>query len=202
MNKGTVLIVSGPSGSGKDTILNEIFNRIPDIKFSISSVTRSMREGEVEGGKYNFVSVDKFLSMLQNDELLEFNKYLDNYYGTPRKPVEDVLRNGGEMIIEVDVNGAAEIRKKLPESVSVFIMPPSFDVLKERLSNRGTESSELVNKRLLEALNEIKRASEFDYIVVNDVLDEAVDDLVSIIKSERNKSDKNIKLVNEVLSKC
>ncbi len=202
MSKGTVLIVSGPSGSGKDTILKKVFEVVPDIKFSISSITRAMRVGEVEGDKYNFISVDTFLDMLQNDELLEFNKYLDNYYGTPRKPVEEVMNNGGEIIIEVDVNGAAQIREKLPEAVSVFIMPPSLEVLKKRLSGRGTESDELVQKRLNEALNEISRASEYDYIVVNDDLSEAVDDFVSIIKSERNKTNKNIYLVNEVLSKC
>lgn len=202
MSKGTVLIVSGPSGSGKDTILKKVFEAVPDIKFSISSITRAMRAGEVEGDKYNFISVDTFLNMLQNDELLEFNKYLDNYYGTPRKPVEEVMNNGGEIIIEVDVNGAAQIREKLPKAVSIFIMPPSFEVLKGRLSGRGTESGELVQKRLDEALNEISRASEYDYIVVNDDLSEAVDDFVSIIKSERNKTNKKIHLVNEVLSKC
>lgn len=202
MSKGTVLIVSGPSGSGKDTILKEVFKEIPEIKFSISSITRNMRDGEIEGEKYNFISVERFLEMIKNDELLEYNKYLDNYYGTPRKPVEHVLNNGGEIIIEVDVNGAASIREKLPEAISVFIMPPSFDVLKNRLSGRGTESEELVNKRLNEALNEISRASEYDYIVVNDVLDEAVSDLVSIIKSERYRINKNINIINEVLSKC
>lgn len=202
MSKGTVLIVSGPSGSGKDTILKKVFEVVPDIKFSISSITRAMRAGEVEGDKYNFISVDTFLNMLQNDELLEFNKYLDNYYGTPRKPVEEVMNNGGEIIIEVDVNGAAQIREKLPKAVSIFIMPPSFEVLKGRLAGRGTESGELVQKRLDEALNEISRASEYDYIVVNDDLSEAVDDFVSIIKSERNKTNKKIHLVNEVLSKC
>ena len=202
MSKGTVLIVSGPSGSGKDTILKEVFKEIPEIKFSISSITRNMRDGEVEGEKYNFVSVEKFLDMIKNDDLLEYNKYLDNYYGTPRKPVEEVFNNGGEIIIEVDVNGAASIREKLPEAVSVFIMPPSFNVLKNRLSGRGTESEELVNKRLNEALNEISRASEYDYVVVNDALSEAVSDLVAIIKSERYRINKNLNIINEVLSKC
>jgi guanylate kinase len=140
--------------------------------------------------------------MIKNDDLLEYNKYLDNYYGTPRKPVEEVLNNGGEIIIEVDVNGAASIREKLPEAVSVFIMPPSFNVLKNRLSGRGTESEELVNKRLNEALNEISRASEYDYIVVNDALSEAVSNLVAIIKSERYRINKKLNIINEVLSKC
>lgn len=202
MSKGTVLIVSGPSGSGKDTILKEVFKALPDIKFSISSITRAMREGEVEGEKYNFISRESFLDLIKNDMLLEYNMYLENYYGTPRKPVDEVLANGGEMIIEVDVNGAKSIREKLPEAVSVFIMPPSFEVLKARLSGRGTESEEIVEKRLKEAMSEISRASEYDYIVVNDDLSDAVDDLVSIIKSERHKTNKNIHLVNEVLLKC
>lgn len=202
MSKGTVLIVSGPSGSGKDTILKEVFKKLPDIKFSISSITRPMREGEVEGEKYHFISRDEFLSLIENDMLLEYNMYLENYYGTPRQPVDTVLAEGGEIIIEVDVNGAASIREKLPEAVSVFIMPPSFEVLKKRLSGRGTESSELVEKRMKEALGEISRATEYDYIVVNDDLSAAVDDFVSIIKSERHKTNKNINLVNEVLLKC
>ena len=200
MSKGTVLIVSGPSGSGKDTILKEVFKALPDIKFSISSITRAMREGEVEGEKYNFISRESFLDLIKNDMLLEYNMYLENYYGTPRKPVDEVLANGGEMIIEVDVNGAKSIREKLPEAVSVFIMPPSFEVLKARLSGRGTESEEIVEKRLKEAMSEISRASEYDYIVVNDDLDTAVNNAVSIILSNRLKLDKNLNVIDEVLN--
>ena len=202
MNKGNVFIVSGPSGSGKDTILSKVFEQLPNVKFSISSITRCMRSNEVEGEKYNFISVDTFLNMIKNDQLLEYNKYLDNYYGTPRQPVEKAVDEGFDIIIEVDVNGADSIRKKLPNAVSVFIMPPSFEVLQHRLSGRGTESAEVVNKRLNEALREISRADEFDYIVVNDNLSEAVDDIVSIIKSVRNIKNNKIHLVNEVLSKC
>lgn len=202
MNKGNVFIVSGPSGSGKDTILSKVFEQLPNVKFSISSITRCMRSNEVEGEKYNFISVDTFLNMIKNDQLLEYNKYLDNYYGTPRQPVEKAVDEGFDIIIEVDVNGADSIRKKLPNAVSVFIMPPSFEVLQHRLSGRGTESAEVVNKRLNEALREISRADEFDYIVVNDNLSEAVDDVISIIKSVRNIKNNKIHLVNEVLSKC
>ncbi len=202
MSKGTVFIISGPSGSGKDTILKRVFQAQPMMKFSISSITRAMRAGEVEGEKYNFISEQDFVRMLDNDELLEHNKYLDNYYGTPRGPVDDAVNNGFDIIIEVDVNGAAQIREKLSDAVSIFIMPPSFEVLKSRLSARGTESHELVEKRLCEALAEIKRANEYDYIVVNDCLDEAVSDILSIISSEGNKTNKKLYLVNEVLGKC
>ena len=190
MNNGEVIILSGPSGSGKDTIMKEIFKLLPDMKFSISSITRGMRENEVEGEKYNFISVEKFREMIKNDELLEYNEYLGNFYGTPKKHVLEVLNNNGEIIIEVDVNGAASIREKLPEAVSIFIMPPSFEELKRRLTGRGTESEEVVNKRLNEALNEIARAHEYDYIVINDDLSEAIADLMSIITSLRCKTNK------------
>jgi len=202
MNKGSVLIVSGPSGSGKDTILKKVFEAMPEIKFSISSITRAMRPGEVEGEKYNFISREAFEKMLENDMMLEHNVFVGNYYGTPRGPVDSVLENGGEIIIEVDVNGAENIRKKLSETVSIFIMPPSFEVLKNRLSGRGTDSAENVEKRMNEALCEIARADEYDYIVVNDELDNAVDDVITIIKNLRLKTERQKYLINEVLGKC
>ena len=202
MNKGSVLIVSGPSGSGKDTILKKVFEKMPEIKFSISTITRAMRQGEVEGEKYNFISREEFEDRLSRNMFLEHNVFVENYYGTPREPVEEVLANGGEIIIEVDVNGAANIRKNLDNTVSIFIMPPSFEVLKERLSKRGTESAENVKKRMNEALAEIARATEYDYIVVNDKLDEAVNDIITIIKNLRLTTEKQKYLINEVLSKC
>lgn len=199
MSKGRLFIISGPSGSGKDTVLNELFSAHPEIKFSISSVTRPMREGEVEGGKYNFVSKEKFISMIENDELLEHNEFVGNFYGTPKKPVEDAVNSGFDIIVEIDVNGAEQIRKKIPEAISIFIMPPSLCELKRRLSGRGTETAELVEKRLNSALGEIKRAKEYDYIVVNDVLEEAVNDVAAIIVSERLKLDRQYPLINEIL---
>lgn len=202
MNRGAALIISGPSGSGKDTILKKVFEKMPEIKFSISSITRDMRQGEVEGEKYNFISRETFEQMLKNDMLLEYNIFLGNYYGTPRGPVDRVLNEGGEIIIEVDVNGAENIRKKLSEYTSIFIMPPSFEVLKSRLSSRGTESDADVEKRLNEALAEIKRADEYDYIVVNDDLDQAVNDVITIIKNLRLKADRQKYLIDEVLGKC
>lgn len=202
MNKGSVLIISGPSGSGKDTILKKVFEQMPEIKFSISTITRAMRPGEIEGEKYNFISREEFEDRLSRNMFLEHNVFVGNYYGTPREPVEAVLENGGEIIIEVDVNGAANIRKNLENTVSIFIMPPSFEVLKLRLSGRGTDSEEVVNKRMKEALAEIARADEYDYIVVNDKLDEAVSDVITIIKNLRLKTEKQKYLINEVLSKC
>ena len=202
MNKGGVFIISGPSGSGKDTVMTELFKKMPELLFSISSITRAMRPGEREGEKYNFITLEKFEDMLKNDRLLEHNEFVGNYYGTPREPVERAVANGQDMVIEVDVNGAAQIREKMPEAVSIFIMPPSFAELKRRLSGRGTESEELIQKRLASALGEIKRAAEYDYIVVNEDITAAADDIMSVILSSRLKTDRQTKIIDEVLSEC
>lgn len=202
MNKGRLIIVSGPSGSGKDTILKKVFARLPDIKFSISSITRPMREGEVEGEKYNFVSREYFEDMIKNGMLLEYNNYIGNYYGTPRGPIDEVIKNGGEIIIEVDVNGAANIKKLVDSALSVFIMPPSVAVLRERLTSRGTDSDEVVNKRMQAALEEIACAKNYDYVVVNDDLQQAVEDFITIIKSDRLATNRQKHIIDEVLKKC
>lgn len=199
MNKGGVFIISGPSGSGKDTLLSVLFKKRPEIKFSISSITRDMRVGEVEGDKYNFISREKFEDMILKDELLEHNVYVGNYYGTPKAPVVNAVENGNNIIIEVDVNGAKQIREKLPEAVSIFIMPPSFEELQRRLSGRGTESEAVIKARMDSALSEIARATEYDYIVVNDDIDTAVDDILSVITSHSLRLEGQKHIIDEVL---
>lgn len=198
MNKGTVFVVSGPSGSGKDTILQEVFLKRPDIFFSISCVTRKMRSNESDGEKYRFISREEFLKGLENNDFLEYNKYLENYYGTPKAPVMAQIEKGNDVIIEVDVNGKNSICNKLPEAVSVFILPPSFNELKCRLSGRGTETEEQIKNRLDAALSEIKSAVNYDYIIVNDVLSTAVEDVLSVLNSEKLKTKNQKYLINEV----
>lgn len=201
MTKGRVYIISGPSGSGKDTLMKKVFEKAPHIAFSISSITRPMRVGEVEGEKYNFISRERFLEMIENDELLEHNVFVGNYYGTPKAPVIDCIESGRDMLIEVDVNGAVQIRSKMPDAVSIFIMPPSLEALKSRLTGRGTDSQEIIDKRLNEALREIESAKDYDYIVVNDDLETAADDFVRIMSVDTFKTDRNLELINKILNK-
>lgn len=201
MNKGRVFIISGPSGSGKDSLMKKVFEKAPHIKFSISSITRPMRVGEVEGEKYNFVSRERFEEMIANDELLEHNVFVGNYYGTPKAPVLKSVEEGNDILIEVDVNGAYQIFDKIPDAVSIFIMPPSLKILKNRLTGRGTDSQEVIEKRLFEALREIASAKDYDYIVVNDDLDTAADEFVSIMSVDKFKTDRNLELINNILNK-
>ena len=199
MNKGNLIVISGPSGSGKDTVLSEVFRLHPEIRLSISSITRDMREGEVQDGKYHFISREEFEKAIENNEMLEYNIYQNNYYGTPKAPVQKAIDEGAEIVLEVDVNGAKNVLKQFPEAISIFIMPPSFETLAKRLSSRGTESAEQIKGRLTAALDEIKQADIYDYIVVNDVLCEAVEDVISIIVSNRSKKERQINLIKEVL---
>ena len=198
MNKGSLIIISGPSGSGKDTVLKKLFEKMPEIEFSISSVSRAMREGEIQGEKYNFITRAEFEKMIADDALLEYNVYCGNYYGTPKAPVEKCIASGGEIILEVDVNGAANVRKNCPDNFSVFIAPPSFEVLRNRLTNRGTETADVIEKRLNQAKNELDRVKEYDYVVVNDDLDEAVEDLKNIIIAERHKVSRNSDILEKL----
>lgn len=202
MSKGRLIIISGPSGSGKDTILKRVLKTLPELKFSISSVTRPMREGEIEGEKYNFISKERFEDMIKNDMLLEYNNYVGNYYGTPKAPVEKVINEGGEIVLEIDVNGQQNIKRQVESSLSIFIMPPSIEVLRARLAGRGTDSDEVIEKRMKTALSEIECAKNYDYIVINDDLEEAVQDFITIIEADRLNITRQNKIIDEVLSKC
>ncbi len=198
---GTLFVISGPSGSGKGTILSEVIKRSDNIYYSVSATTRGKREGEVDGVNYHFVTKDDFEDMITKDEVLEYAQYCGNYYGTPLKPVEDMLKDGKDVILEIEVVGALNVMKKCPYAVSVFILPPSISELDRRLMKRGTESRAVIEARLDEAKREIKTAEKYDYIVVNGELEEAIQNIQCVINSQKHKNEKSKKLIEEVLSK-
>jgi guanylate kinase len=186
--KGLLVVLSGPSGSGKGTVLRELLNEEENIFLSVSATTRSPRPGEENGVHYFFLNREEFETEIQNDGMLEHASYCGNYYGTPKKPVFDRCDNGQDVILEIEVQGAMQVLEKYEEAVSIFIMPPSLTELRERLIGRQTEDMETVEKRLTTALEEMKYAGKYDYVVVNDSIKEAVQDIKAILRSEKLKS--------------
>lgn len=198
--KGILIILSGPSGSGKDTVLNALKKVDENVKVSISMTTRNPRPGDVDGVDYYFVTKDYFEKKIADNKMLEYAEYAGNYYGTPADPVDEMLSQGKAVFLEIEVQGAEKIRKRYDSVISIFLLPPSMRVLEERLRGRGTEDEETVQHRLFIAREEIRRAPEYDYIVVNDTIDNAVESIETIIKAERNKSFRNKSLISEVIN--
>ncbi|GAB6088307.1 guanylate kinase [Alkaliphilus crotonatoxidans] len=182
---GLLLVVSGPSGAGKGTICKKLVESNPQIKVSVSATTRRPRVGELDGVNYFFLTKEKFEGMLANDEFLEYAKVYDNYYGTPQKYVLENLEKGNDVLLEIDIEGALQIKKKFPDGVFIFILPPSMEELRNRIIGRGTESEADIEKRFGAALQEIKQFVAYDYAVVNDELARAMDDVKAIIRAER-----------------
>lgn len=197
-NDGMLVVLSGPSGSGKDTVLAEIFKSDIDVVKSISMTTRKAREDETDGVDYCFVSEEKFLDAIDNCQMLEYARYGVNYYGTPKGPVDNWLRNGKTVVLKIDVQGGGNIRKMYPDSVSIFITPPDMSILEKRLRNRGSEDEEDVRRRLNIACEELNRIVEYDYVVINDDLEEAVEDIKTIIKAELLKVSRRKNILSEV----
>lgn len=200
MNNGILIILSGPSGSGKDTVLNELVKNREDIKISVSMTTREKRQGEIDGYHYYFVDRDYFERKISEDKMLEYAEYADNYYGTPKAPVDEMLSNGKAVILKIEVQGAEKIRKLYSDVISIFLMPPSMRVLEDRLRARNTEDEETINHRLVIAREEMKKAPEYDYVVINDTVENAVAGIETIIKSERLKTARNKKMISEVIN--
>lgn len=199
-DSGVLIILSGPSGSGKDTVLNKLTENRDDIKISISMTTRQKRNDEIDGLNYYFVSREYFEKKITDNNMLEYAEYADNLYGTPKAPVDEMLRNGKAVILKIEVQGAEKIRKIYPEVISIFLMPPSVRVLEERLRGRNSEDEETLNHRLVIAREEIRRASEYDYIVINDTVENAVAGIETIINAERQKTFRNKKIISEVIN--
>ena len=196
MGKGVLLIISGPSGSGKGTIVERLVSDL-GYSVSISATTRSPILNEKDGVHYFFNTVESFEKMIENGELLEHAKFCDNYYGTPKKYVEEQLENGKNIILEIEVQGALQVKKKYNDAVLIFTMPPTLTELRNRLENRGTEDKETIDKRIKRAEEELEYLPDYDYLVINDTVKEAVNDIDCIVKAERMKCSRNPELKNK-----
>ena len=184
--RGMLVLYTGSSGVGKGTIMQELLKRDKNIRLSVSNTTRPPREGEIDGVHYNFVTKEQFESLIQKDGYLEYAEYCGNYYGTPKQQVEDLLSQGYDVFLEIEVCGGLQIMKKYPDVLSIFVLPPSLDTLEKRLRRRGTEDEETILKRLGEAKREIECSEKYKYVVVNDKLEDAVDEILDIIKKEKS----------------
>lgn len=188
MAKGLLIVLSAPSGGGKGTILKQLLEETDQVFLSVSATTRSPRPGEEHGTHYYFLQKEEFETLIREDGLLEHACYCENYYGTPSKAVYDRLEQGQDVILEIEVQGALQVLKRCPEAVSVFILPPSMEVLEARLTGRGTEDTETVQKRLAQAKEELGYANRYQYNVVNDTVEQAVSDLRAILRAEHLKN--------------
>lgn len=198
MSKGVLTVVSGFSGAGKGTVMKRLIQKYDDYALSISVTTRNPREGERDGIEYFFKTKEEVETMIENDEFLEYARYVDNYYGTPRFYVEEMLAKGKNVILEIEIQGAMQIKAKNPEAVLVFVTPPSFEELRNRLVGRGTETADVIESRLRRASEEAEGMLSYDYILVNDQVEDCVDRLHQIILSERAKAQRNEEFINTI----
>ena len=192
MKQGRLIVISGPSGTGKGSIIKKVMERWPAAEFSISMTTRVKREGEEHGVHYYFATREEFEATIEDGGFLEWADVFGNYYGTPKAPVEKRLAEGADIILDIDIQGAMNVRKAMPGAVLIFILPPSIKELRRRLEHRGTDAQDVIEKRLAKALTEIGTAREYDYVVVNDDLDVAAEQVLSIVQASHLEVDGTI----------
>ena len=196
---GLLLVVSGPSGAGKGTICGLLRKKMPELSYSVSVTTRAPREGEVDGRDYFFKTVAQVKDMISRGELLEYAQVYGNYYGTPKPYVMNLLNEGRDVLLEIDVQGALQIKKVFPDGVFVFVMPPSLEELRTRLYKRGKDTEEVIEKRLKEAAGELSYAGEYDYVIVNDIAEEATQRVLTLLEAERYRAGRNRYLIDKIL---
>ncbi len=196
-NKGILTVVSGFSGAGKGTIIKELLNKYSEqYALSISATTRAPRTGETDGVEYFFKSREEFEQMIADEALIEYAQYVGNYYGTPRAYVEEQLKAGKDVILEIEIQGALKVKQRFPDTLLLFVTPPSADELKNRLVGRGTETMDVIESRLARALEEAEGIEEYDYLVINDVLSTCVEEVHEIIQNEHYRALRNIDAIN------
>ncbi len=196
-NRGALIVFSGPSGSGKGTVLGEYFKSHPEAAFSVSATTRKPRPGEIDGTSYHFVSRERFEEMIREGEVLEYTQYNGNYYGSPAGPIRKELEAGRDVVLEIEVDGAMQVRERFPEALLIFVLPPSFGELERRLTGRGTETPEEIAGRLAAALRELRQAHRYDYLLINDQVEEAAARLGEIIRAAKCTPARNELLLQE-----
>lgn len=195
MRKGRSFIISGPSGVGKSTVLKALLEKRDNLYFSVSATTRAPREGEENGVHYHFIDVDTFRDWIGKNEFLEYAEYVGNFYGTPKKYVDAAMEEGKDVILDIEVQGATQVVSKRPDTVRIFIAPPSWDELERRLVERGTDAPEKIQKRLLRAKVEFQTAHTYDYFVINDTVENAVRELEAIMTAEHCKPAERIEMI-------
>jgi guanylate kinase len=198
-SKGLLVVLSGPSGAGKGTVLKALLARNEEVCLSVSATTRPPRPGETDGKEYYFISREKFKQMAEAGEMLESAEYCGNCYGTPAAPIERWNSQGMDVILEIEVQGGAQVKRKRPGSVGIFILPPSLEELERRLRKRGTEPDEVVRRRLEAARREIAEASRYDYVVVNDAVEDAAEQIREILHAEKCRTCRNEQLMERML---
>ena len=196
--RGILIVVSGFSGAGKGTIMKEIMRRYDNYALSISATTRKPRPGEEEGREYFFKTVEEFEKMIAKDELIEYARYVDNYYGTPRAYVEEQLEAGKDVILEIEIQGALKVKEKFPHTLLLFVTPPTAGELKSRLAGRGTETEDVIDFRMKRAKEEALGMDRYDYLLINDVVDECVEEMHQIIQGEHRRSFRNMAFIERM----